>query len=120
MDFYIEKAKETISKNFIEIIKTQYVDFKGKTNFEKFGKYMTIYSAMFSIFYAFNYILPSLNELISILSMITSLALLLPTIAISVRRMRDVKISPWYLLFIFVPIIGQIYVITLLCGESEK
>ena len=120
MELYIKKIKETITKNFIEIIKTQYVDFKGKTNFEKFGKYMIIYSSVFSIFYALSYLLPSLNEIISILSMITSLALLLPTIAIAVRRMRDVKVSPWYLLFLLVPVIGQIYVVTLLCGESEK
>ena len=43
-----------------------------------------------------------------ILSMIASLALLLPSLGVSVRRLHDVDKSGWWILIGFIPLIGFI------------
>lgn len=120
MELYQDKVKSIIMKNFVDVIKNQYVDFSGKTNFADFAKYIVIYSAIFSILSVLIILLPSLIVIWSAFAKIIALGLLLPTIAIMIRRMRDAKINPWYLLFILIPVVGAIYVMTLLCADSEK
>ena len=46
MELYLDKVKSIINKNFVDVIKNQYVDFSGKTNFADFAKYIVIYSAI--------------------------------------------------------------------------
>ena len=54
-----------------------------------------------------------------ILSLIVSLALLLPSLAISLRRLQDIG-KPWqYILFAFVPIIGVLYLLYLGVQDSQ-
>ena len=120
MELYLDKVKSIINKNFVDVIKNQYLDFSGKTNFADFAKYIVIYSAISSIFTILTALLPFLATIWGILSLVVALGLLLPTIAIMIRRMRDAKINPWYLLFILIPVVGAIYVMTLLCADSEK
>ena len=54
-----------------------------------------------------------------ILSLVVSLALLLPSLAISLRRLQDIG-KPWqYILFAFVPIIGVLYLLYLGVQEGQ-
>ena len=54
-----------------------------------------------------------------ILSLVVSLALLLPSLAISLRRLQDIG-KPWqYILFAFVPIIGVLYLLYLGVQDSQ-
>lgn len=50
-----------------------------------------------------------------LISGLIMLALLLPGIAVGVRRLHDIDRSGWWLLIIFVPIIGVIAVIYWAC-----
>jgi uncharacterized membrane protein YhaH (DUF805 family) len=54
-----------------------------------------------------------------LLSGIVSLALLLPTLAVAVRRLRDAGHSTWWLLIVFVPVIGAIVLIVFLVQPSK-
>ena len=45
------------------------------------------------------------------LSLVVSLALLLPGLAVSVRRLHDIDRSGWWVLIAFIPIIGLIVLI---------
>jgi uncharacterized membrane protein YhaH (DUF805 family) len=47
----------------------------------------------------------------SLLGSIASLALLLPGLGVSVRRLHDIDRSGWWLLIVFVPLIGGIVLI---------
>nr|MCR4606957.1 DUF805 domain-containing protein [Oscillospiraceae bacterium] len=53
------------------------------------------------------------------LSSIVGLAFLLPNLAVAVRRMHDVGKSGWYLLWNFLPIVGNIMYLVKLCSDSE-
>ncbi|MGB3613789.1 MAG: DUF805 domain-containing protein [Elainellaceae cyanobacterium] len=55
----------------------------------------------------------------SILSVIYSLAVLLPSLGVATRRLHDTGRTGWWLLLGFIPIIGSIVVIVFLCKDSE-
>jgi len=50
----------------------------------------------------------------------TSLALLIPNLAVSFRRLHDVDKSAWWILLLFLPIIGWIWLIVLNCTEGTQ
>lgn len=47
-----------------------------------------------------------------------SLAILIPSFAVSARRLHDVGKSGWFLLICLIPIIGWIWLIILVCSDS--
>ena len=55
---------------------------------------------------------------IGILSGIVMLVHIIPSIAVSVRRLHDTDRSGWWILIGFVPLIGTIWLIVLYCMES--
>jgi uncharacterized membrane protein YhaH (DUF805 family) len=48
-----------------------------------------------------------------------ALGVLIPTLAVSVRRLHDVGKSGWFILIGFIPIIGAIWLLILVCSDSE-
>jgi len=55
-----------------------------------------------------------------IISGLYSLLVLIPGIGVSVRRLHDVGKSGWFLLIIFIPIIGAIWLIILACTNGTQ
>jgi uncharacterized membrane protein YhaH (DUF805 family) len=55
-----------------------------------------------------------------IVSLLVSLGLLLPGLAVSVRRMHDVNKSGWFILIGLIPIIGWIWILVLACTEGTR
>lgn len=55
-----------------------------------------------------------------IVSAIFSLAVLLPSIAVGVRRLHDVDKSGWFLLLWFIPVIGWIILIVWAVQEGKE
>ena len=53
------------------------------------------------------------------LSLLASLALFVPNLAVSVRRLHDTGRSGWYLLIVLVPLAGVIILIVWLATEGE-
>lgn len=56
---------------------------------------------------------------IGLLGGIYSLAVLLPSLAVSVRRLHDTDRSGWWLLIVLVPLIGAIALIVFLALDSK-
>ncbi len=54
------------------------------------------------------------------LSVIYQLAVLIPAISVTVRRLHDVGKSGWSLLLAFIPLIGQIILIVWYCRDSDS
>lgn len=119
MEFYIEKIKPVVMKNFVSVLLTQYADFKGKTNYADYSRYMAIWGVALAVVNIVFTILSAVLSIFSIFSLLALLGTVVPTVAIAVRRLRDAKISPWCLLWILT-IIGILYVTLLLRAESEK
>jgi uncharacterized membrane protein YhaH (DUF805 family) len=56
---------------------------------------------------------------ISTLSLIYSLAVFIPTLAVQVRRLHDTGRSGWWLLIAFVPLVGAIILLVFFCLDSN-
>jgi len=60
------------------------------------------------------------GSFLGFLSTAYSLVLFLPSLAVTVRRLHDINKSGWWVLFIFVPIIGFILLVVYLCTNSKE
>ena len=63
-------------------------------------------------------LIPDLAGLTTIVSYAYSLAILVPGIALVVRRLHDINKSGWNYLFLLIPIAGPIIVLIWLCTAS--
>ena len=52
------------------------------------------------------------------LGLLVALALLIPSLAVAVRRLHDTDRSGWWVLLCLIPLIGGIWLLVLLCLDS--
>ncbi|SFQ66912.1 DUF805 domain-containing protein [Hymenobacter arizonensis] len=52
--------------------------------------------------------------------MLYTLAMIVPGISIGVRRLHDVGKSGWFMLILFIPLIGAIWLLVLACTEGTQ
>lgn len=55
-----------------------------------------------------------------ILSTVYALAVLLPTLAVTVRRLHDTNRSGWWIFISLIPLIGAIWLIVLLAKKGSE
>lgn len=55
-----------------------------------------------------------------LLSGIYTLALLIPSIAVSIRRLHDINRSGWWLLIVLIPLIGPIVLLVFFATDSKE
>ncbi len=80
--------------NFKNVVTGHYADFNGRANRAEFWQYVLVYVVIAVIFDILH---------IRILQGLYALAMLLPTLGISVRRLHDVGKSGWLVLLPIVP-----------------
>ena len=99
---------------FVDVLRNKYADFNGRARRSEYW-----------YFVLFNFLIGTavgvVTGLIGIdwLSYIYSVALLVPGIAVGVRRLHDVGKSGWWLLISFIPLIGGIWLIILMAKEGD-
>ena len=52
--------------------------------------------------------------------LVYALGVLLPSLAVSIRRLHDTNRSGWWLLISLIPLVGPIVLLVFLCLEGEK
>lgn len=96
----------------------QYVDFAGRARRKEYWMF-TLVSVVISIVLAI--IDSALFEFqIGVLGLLYSLAVLLPTLAVSVRRLHDTGRTGWWVLIALIPIIGTIVLIVFMVMDGER
>ncbi len=105
---------ELFNRYFLDTLKNKYAMFEGRASRSEFWYYTLFYfilsfvAGMIDVFL----INPMLGMPVSeagqggLLQFILALALLIPTIAIGVRRLHDIGKSGWWLLIGLIPIVG--------------
>lgn len=100
---------------------SQYADFAGRARRKEFWMFV-LFNTLIGI--ALSIIdsaigTPGASSGTGLLGGIYSLALLIPGLAVSVRRLHDIGRSGWWLLLNLIPIIGWIVVLVWDCTDSE-
>lgn len=98
---------------FIEVLK-KFKDFKGRAGRSEYWSFTLIGLGI-------QIVLMFIGKLIDFpyLSSIFSVFIILPNIAVSVRRLHDVGKSGWMLLINLIPIIGFIWLLVLMLRKSD-
>lgn len=93
----------------------QYVGFSGRARRSEFW--------YFVLFYVIVQIVASIIDSVlgtnQIISGIASLALLLPYLAVAIRRLHDTSRSGWWILIGLIPLVGAIILIVFYCQDSH-
>lgn len=99
-----------MTQYFIDVVKKQYLDYMGRATRKQYWMYVLWYFILMIVLTIIAGILGAVNETLgkigSLLLFIVSIALILPTICIQIRRVRDLGISGWVTLVGIVPFIG--------------
>lgn len=93
----------------------QYCDFSGRatrTEFWMFVLFNIIFSILFSVIGAYMDIMW--------LQGVYSIAVLLPGLAVTVRRMHDIGKSGWMILVSLIPLVGSIWLLVLEWQPSQS
>lgn len=93
-----------------------YVGFHGRARRKEYWMFVLV-SVIVSIILS---ILESMLGMQSVLTGIYSLAVLLPSLAVGVRRLHDTGRSGWWLLLSLIPLIGSIILIVFMCQDSQQ
>ena len=94
---------------YLEVLK-KYADFNGRARRSEYW-YFALFSGLISIILSI--VFSAVSPALSFISSIYSLAVLVPTIAVGVRRMHDVNKSGWFLLI-------PIYNLVLACTNGTS
>lgn len=102
--------------SFLEAVKSvfsQYVGFSGRARRSEYW-YFVLFNIIVSV------ILNVIAQMadISFLPGIWSLAILLPSLAVCMRRLHDIGKSGWWVLLSLIPVVGQIILIIWYCKDS--
>lgn len=92
-----------------------YVDFTGRSSRSE--------NWWWCLFYAIVYVVSLTLDIASdsgLLTLITALGMLLPTLAVQVRRLHDLDKSGWWLLITLIPLIGFIVALVWFCSKGTE
>lgn len=119
---------EQFNKNFVDTIKNRYAKFDGRASRSEFWYFMLFYFILSFIVGMIDALV--LNPMLGmtpeeeaqggILQIIVALALLVPSIALSIRRLHDTGKSGWWLLIVLIPIVGALVLLYFYVVDSES
>lgn len=104
----VEAWKNVVLKN--------YTNFEGRANRAEFWWFVLAHLIVSVVLYA----LGQASSMLGVFYAIYSLAVLLPSIAVAMRRLHDTNKSGWLLLLVFVPIVGAIILIVFYATQGDE
>lgn len=107
---------QDLIQNYIEVIK-KYIVFDGRARRREFWLFV-LCNLIIGIAFNILCLIPVIKWLFYVISVLYSLAILLPGIAVGVRRLHDTNRSGLLLLLCLIPLVGSIIVIVFCAQEG--
>ena len=126
----LQNASQTRNENgqlslfalFLEALTKRYAQFSGRAAKREFWGFLLFRTvaevAILLVIGIMVEVSRSLGDIFSILYFLFTLAVLVPTISVGVRRLHDTGKSGWWYLISVIPLIGWIWLIILWCQAS--
>lgn len=105
--------------SFVESIKsvfTNYVNFNGRARRSEYWWFCLANAIVGGIL---SMLSQNVGGLFSVLSTIYTLAVFLPALAVEVRRLHDIGKRWTWLLFVFIPLVGWIFLVVWFAKDSD-
>lgn len=100
---------------FLKVVRDNYANFNGRARRKEYWMFTLIYFVISSVLAILGLMFSSFNYI----SYIVSLALLIPSLAVSVRRLHDINKTGWLMLLCIIPFVN-LYLIYLFVLEGDK
>lgn len=98
---------------YLDVIKTKYAKFDGRARRQEYWMFTLFNIIIIAVLFAIDVALG-----LGFLNLIYSLAVLVPSIAVCIRRLHDTGKSGWWILISLVPAIGAIVLIVFMVLDS--
>jgi uncharacterized membrane protein YhaH (DUF805 family) len=120
----IQKMNNVID-NFKQVVMDKYADFTGRANRREYWLFVLAVIVISLVLWLFTTVFAKvklLYILFAILYGAVSLALLIPSLAVTVRRLHDIGKGGGWIFISLIPIIGAIWLLILLIkyGETDE
>jgi uncharacterized membrane protein YhaH (DUF805 family) len=99
---------------YLRVVKDNYANFGGRARRKEY--WMFVLFNMLFVFAAL--IVDFILGTFPLLYVVYILGIILPSIAVTVRRLHDVGKSGWWYFIVLIPIIGAIWLLVLLCTDG--
>lgn len=107
---------------FVNTIKNRYAQFDGRASRSEFWYFQLFYMIIVIAISVLTPLLANVSTSMALIPtgilLILSLGLLVPSLALSIRRLHDSDKSGWLLLCGLIPIVGSIIIIVFMCLDS--
>jgi uncharacterized membrane protein YhaH (DUF805 family) len=103
---------------YLNVIKNHYADFKGRASRQEYWMY-TLINSIIAVVLS---ILSSASDsvFLSALFIIYYLIILVPSLAVAVRRLHDTGKNGWTILLSLIPLVGGIILLVFMCTDSQS
>ena len=98
---------------FIEVLK-KYAVFSGRARRKEYWMYTLFVVIIYAVLLGIGIAIKT-----PIIAIVFYIAILLPSLAVGVRRLHDTGRSGWWLLFGLVPLVGGITLLVFTCTDSK-
>ena len=108
-------------KWFVDIVKNHYADFEGRVRRQTYWMFYLSYLILSVALGVVGAIIGSIIGMWFYLLVmgLAGVAMIVPVIALGVRRLHDIGKSGWWYLIVLIPLIGTIGLIVLLATDSQ-
>lgn len=113
----IEKLDLGMIENFKQCVTKKYATFDGRASRAEYWRFLAAIYALMGILSILCVISGVLG---AIVLGIVYLAIIIPCLALGVRRLHDINKSGWYLLVSLIPFIGGIWLIVLMATKGDE
>ena len=104
---------------FLDVMQNKYAQFSGRATRSEYWYFVLFSIIIYIIAMVIDGFLADLTGGILILTIIVMLGLLIPNIAVSIRRLHDIGKSGWWYLLSFVPLISLVLIVFFVMDSKE-
>lgn len=103
---------------FLSVVRDNYANFSGRARRAEYWYFALFYTIIYVLLYLVGRLVGH-DAGGQLLAGLFSLALLLPSIGVAIRRLHDTNRSGWFLFLLLIPLIGAIILLVFYCQDSD-